>query len=303
MAKNGGWEHREQLGPAAAGKTALEWLAARPGGAPVAEWRARFEQGQVLLDSAVAQPGQLLRAGQWLSWRRPPWEEPEVPLWFEVLHLDDALLAVHKPSGLPTLPGGGVFQDHTLLALLRARFPEATPLHRLGRHTSGVLLCARTIAARAAAARALEQPDVRKIYRALASGVIPRDAFAIEAPIGELAYAPLGRLHAASPQGRASRSRVQVLERRAGSTLVDVEIDTGRPHQIRIHLAWAGHPLVGDPLYGLGGVPRDGCTAVPGDGGYLLHAAQLVLRHPASAELLDLRSPPPEGLRSAGETG
>ena len=301
MAKNGGWEHREQLGPLAAGRTALEWLAARPGSAPEVEWRLRFDQGQVLLDGVAVLPEQRLRAGQWLSWRRPPWEEPDVPLWFEVIHLDEALLAVHKPSGLPTLPGGGVFQDHTLLALLRARFPEAAPLHRLGRHTSGIVLCARTIGVRAAAAKALEQPEVRKLYRALASGVIEREAFAIDAPIGEITYAPLGKLHAASPEGRASRSRVQVLERRAGATLVEVEIDTGRPHQIRVHLAWAGHPLVGDPLYGPGGVPWVGCTAVPGDGGYRLHAARLVLRHPVSGEVLDLRSPPPEGLRGNTE--
>ena len=301
MALNGGWEHREQIGPLAAGRTALEWLSSRPNGPPAPEWEARFAAGRVLIDGEAALPGQVLRAGQWLVWRRPPWEEPDVPLSFEVIHLDGELLAVAKPGGLPTLPGGGVFQDHTLLALVRAQFPEAAPLHRLGRHTSGLVLCARTLAARSPAARALENPGVRKLYRALASGEIDRDSFAIEAPIGPVAYPPLGTLHAASARGRVSRSRVQVLERRPGATLVEVEIDTGRPHQIRIHLAWAGHPLVGDPLYAPGGLPRPGGTAVPGDGGYLLHAARLVLRHPSSGAVLDLRSPPPQTLRCAGE--
>ena len=297
---NSGFEHREQLGPAAAGQRALDWLSARRGGPASPDWEARFAAGQVLLDGERTTPTQVLRAGQWLAWRRPPWEEPQVPLWFEVVHLDDDLLAVAKPSGLPTLPRGGVFQDHTLLALLRARFPEATPLHRLGRHTSGLLLCARTAAARSAAAKALEQAEVRKIYRALASGTMIQGGLVIEAPIGKIDYPPLGRLHAAAAGGRRARSLVTVLERRQpDATLIDVEIETGRPHQIRIHLAWAGHPLQGDPLYGPGGVPRPGCTAVPGDGGYLLHAARLLLRHPRSGEPLDLRSPPPEALAAA----
>ena len=301
--RNAGRDHREQIGPAAAGRTALDWLVR--GGRLSAEdaerlWRARFAAGEVLLDGAVAAPQALLRLGQWLTWRQPPWVEPEAPLDFRVLHLDQQLLAVDKPSGLPTLPGAG-YQQHTLLVQVRARFPEAAPLHRLGRHTSGLVLFARTIAARGPAASALHQRGVRKLYRALAEGTPGWDTLPIDAPIGEIDYAPLGRLHAASESGKPSRSVARVLERRAGATLLEVEIATGRPHQIRIHLAWAGHPLVGDPLYGPGGVPRQGTSAVPGDGGYLLHAARLCLRHPSSGAELDLRSAPPESLSCKGE--
>jgi 23S rRNA pseudouridine1911/1915/1917 synthase len=91
---------------------------------------------------------------------------------------------------------------------------------------------------------------------------------------------------------------VTVLERRRDATLVEVEIRTGRPHQIRIHLAWAGHPLVGDPLYGPGGVPLPDTCALPGDPGYLLHAQRLELVHPRTGERLALTCQPPRLLQS-----
>jgi 23S rRNA pseudouridine1911/1915/1917 synthase len=93
-----------------------------------------------------------------------------------------------------------------------------------------------------------------------------------------------------------------VLERRGGepaSALVEVAIETGRPHQIRIHLAFAGHPLVGDPLFGAGGLPLPGTRALPGDPGYLLHAQRLELDHPVSGARLVIECPPPPALRTA----
>jgi 23S rRNA pseudouridine1911/1915/1917 synthase len=82
-----------------------------------------------------------------------------------------------------------------------------------------------------------------------------------------------------------------------------VDIETGRPHQIRIHLAFAGHPLVGDPLYGPGGVPRAGIIALPGDGGYFLHAERLAFVHPVTGHPVELLAPAPWELRMAGESG
>lgn len=299
---NGGFCHREQITSAAAGRTMLAHLTARYPRATEADWLERIQAGQVRLEGRLANSGDLLLAGQCLTWERPPWREPEVPLATAILFEDEALLAVAKPSGLPTLPGGGEFLEHTLLALVRQRHPEASPMHRLGRGTSGLVLFTPTAGAAGPLHAAFRAPGTRKVYRTLCTGHPVSDAFEIAAPIGVIPYAPLGTLHAASAGGRPARSRVTVLERRAGATLVDVEIFTGRPHQIRIHLAFAGHPLMGDPLYGPGGTPLPGTTAVPGDLGYLLHAHRLELAHPRTGVCLTLICMPPPALRILEES-
>jgi 23S rRNA pseudouridine1911/1915/1917 synthase len=138
---------------------------------------------------------------------------------------------------------------------------------------------------------------VTKRYRTLAVGSPREDRFAIRAPIGPVPHPLLGTVHAAAPEGRAASSEVRVLERRAGTFLCDVRISTGRPHQVRIHLAAAGHPLVGDPLYRSGGLPDPDTRAVPGDPGYLLHSAELTLGHPSSGRLLRIECAPPMPLR------
>jgi 23S rRNA pseudouridine1911/1915/1917 synthase len=298
QAPNRGFRYQEQVGSLESGRTVLAHLAIRHPLASEPEWLRRIDSGQVFLGDAPARRDDILQAGQKLIWIRPPWIEPVVPVATAILHEDEDLLAVAKPSGLPTLPGGGEFLDHTLLALVRQRHPDASPMHRLGRGTSGIVLFAPTAGTRKALQAAFQGEGTRKIYRALCSGHPEAMAFAITAPIGEVPYAPLGRLHAALDGGRPSESRVTVLERRDGASLVEVEILTGRPHQIRIHLAWAGHPLVGDPLYGPGGLPLPGTGALPGDPGYLLHAHRLELNHPRTGAWLTLTCQPPPLLRS-----
>jgi len=300
--RNHGLVYAEQVGAGGAGRPVLEHLLARGGPAGEDEWRARIAAGAVRVDGVVAVAAQRLRAGQRLTWERPPWDEPDVPLCTAVLYEDAELLAVAKPRGLPTMPGGGEFLESTLLAVVRRRAPEAVPMHRLGRDTSGVVLFARTAEARERVAALFRERRVRKVYRALCAGHPEPDHFPIDAPIGEIPYPPTGTIHAATPAGKVARSGVRVLERRADagdgpSTLVEVEIETGRPHQIRIHLAWAGHPLVGDPLFGPGGVPRAGGTAVPGDPGYLLHALRIELAHPRTGEPVAIECAPPPALR------
>ncbi|HLE22565.1 MAG TPA: RNA pseudouridine synthase, partial [Vicinamibacteria bacterium] len=147
MSLNQGYTYRETLGPAAAQVTVLEYLSRSYRHSSADEWRARILAGKVLLDGSPAGPEERLRGGQILAWRRPPWQEPAAPLGFAVLYRDEHLLAVAKPAGLPTLPGGG-FLNNTLLTLLGRIYPGATPLHRLGRGTSGVMLWARTQLAR-----------------------------------------------------------------------------------------------------------------------------------------------------------
>lgn len=175
-------------------------------------------------------------------------------------------------------------------------------MHRLGRETSGIVLFARSRQAAAAIQAAWRGHQVDKRYRALGQGRPAWDELEVAAPIGPVPHPRLGTVQAASPGGKPALSRVRVLERRARGTLFEVRIDTGRPHQIRIHLAWAGHPLAGDPLYGPGGLPLAGLPGLPGDGGYFLHAERLAFVHPGTGRTLELWSPPPAELLLVSET-
>jgi 23S rRNA pseudouridine1911/1915/1917 synthase len=296
---NAGFTYVERIDARGAGCTVADHLASRYRHSTEAEWRERIEAGLVLVDGSPARADDVLRLGQKLDWSRPPWEEPATPMTYAVLHEDAALLAVEKPSGLPTLPGGG-YLDHTLLALVRKRYPGAAPMHRLGRGTSGIVLFALTAPAARIVAKAWRERRVVKVYRALVEGSPARDVFTVDARIGRVPHPVLGTVHAARPDGLPSLSEVRVVERRGPTSLVEVRIDTGRPHQIRIHMAACGHPLTGDPLYAAGGGLREG-TALPGDTGYLLHAMRLALTHPETGEPFEVECPPPPELRGSPE--
>lgn len=297
---NEGFRYRSRPGRDAAGVEVLDYLARTYSKISRDEWIRRIQAGRVLLDGLPAQPRTVLRAGQLLVWARPPWEEPHVPLSFAVLYHQADVLAVAKPSGLPTLPGGGAFVEHTLLSLVRRRFPGASPLHRLGRATSGIVLCAGRSEAFSRICRQWRSREVLKVYRALVTGSPVEDEFSVNVPIGPVPHPLLGTIHAASPSGKQAHSRVRVLERRGTCTLVEVRITTGRPHQIRIHLAAAGHPLVGDRVYAAGGAPIEDAESLPGDAGYHLHAGLLGFVHPATGEWTEITCGPPLTLRTHG---
>jgi 23S rRNA pseudouridine1911/1915/1917 synthase len=259
-------------------------------------WRERIARGEVRIGDRPAGEGDILLPGQWLVWRRPPWEEAEVPLAFAILYRDAHLLAVAKPRGLPSIPNGG-FLTHTLLHLVQQRFPEATPLHRLGRGTSGLTLFARTAQARSVVSAAWREGRVEKVYRALVRGVPDSPEFTLDTRIGPVPHPRLGQVHAASARGKPALTHVRVLATRGLETLVEARIATGRPHQIRIHLAAAGYPLVGDPLYVQGGIPGPN-PGLPGESGYRLHAHRLGLEHPATGQRLELECGLPKELRA-----
>jgi len=292
---NEGYDYRERVQPQA-GETVLAYLARRYPHSTAETWAERIAAGEVTLDGSLATAAARVSPGQTLVWRRPPWEEPAVPLAFAVLFRDAHLLAVAKPRGLPTMPAGG-FLTHTLLHIVQARFPGAAAMHRLGRGTSGLVLFARTGEARRAVAKAWRTGAVVKRYRALVSGRPSREAFDVDTPIGLVDHPRLGRVYAAVREGKPSLTHVRVLEARDGQTLIEATIPTGRPHQIRIHLAAAGHPLVGDLLYVSGGLPAPD-PVLPGEMGYHLHAHRLEIDHPVTGERLVLECALPPALQS-----
>jgi len=219
-------------------------------------------------------------------------------------------LAVNKPSGLPTLPGGG-FLENTLLRLVQKQFPNVNPVHRLGRATSGIVLFAKTPQAASNLEANWNTPRIQKIYRALAQNIAQLDEYEILTPIGLVPHPRLGSVWAASPSGKPSKSVARVISRSAstttgtttgttaGTTTFEVSLHSGRSHQIRIHLASIGHPLVGDPLYGSTGQPLENLPGLPGDGGYFLHAQFLKFPHPITGEPIDLEAPLPSGFSPA----
>ncbi len=300
-ALNHGFEYRKHLGADAAGLTTIEYLTRHYSRFTQIEWLDRIKSGRVLLDGIPTNPDAILRPGENLSWMRAPWIEPDAPRSFAILYRDEHLLGIAKPKGLPTMPGGGGFMENTLLSLVRHHFPGASPLHRLGRGTSGVVLFAISPDAASKISQAWRRGQILKLYRALASGHPARDEFEVDTPIGSVPHRILKSIHAASPAGKSAHSRINVLERRGNCSLLQIRITTGRPHQIRIHLAAAGYPLVGDPLYKIGGVPDEDSRALPGDLGYYLHSQLLGFSHPATGKWIEIACAPPPPLRLSGE--
>jgi 23S rRNA pseudouridine1911/1915/1917 synthase len=253
-------------------------------------------------------PAKRVRAGETILLFRPAWDEPEAPTDVPVLFQDADLIAVDKPAGLAVHPTARVHRN-TLTALLAARYPgeRVVLCHRLDKETSGVLLAARSVSAERALKAAFAGRGVHKLYLAVVHGEVREDAFVVDAPLalaGE-EVSVLMAVRAASEGGLPSRTRVRVLERLRGFTLVEAAPETGRQHQIRVHLAHAGHAIVGDKLYAHGSgvflaVQRGGLSAellaqllLPR---HALHAHAVTFDHPTRAEPITLRAALPADL-------
>ncbi|MQY50320.1 23S rRNA pseudouridine(1911/1915/1917) synthase RluD [Rhodocyclus tenuis] len=214
-----------------------------------------------------------------------------IPL--SVIYEDDSLLVIDKPAGLVVHPGNGNWNGTLLNALLHyspalAAVPRGGIVHRLDKDTSGLLVVARTLAAQTDLVRQLQARTVKRRYRALVRGECERDGM-VDAPIGRH---PTQRTKMAVVRGgKPARTHYRILERFIGCTLVECALETGRTHQIRVHMASIGHPLVGDPVYG-GGASRIPVGAVFHR--QALHAWRLGLVHPVTGRTMQWTSPIPE---------
>lgn len=303
---NQGWIYYDRISSANAGQTVLDYYSQKYRHSSRSQWQTRIEAGQILLNDRPVTCKTILKTKDKLAYHRQPWIEPEVPLKFEVLYEDRDLLVINKPSGLPVIPGGG-FLEHTLLWQLKKQYSHDTPvpIHRLGRGTSGLLLLARSQLAKSHLSEQMRSStigqgdnQINKVYRVLVSGLV-KNNLTITQPIGKIPHPVLGYIYGATSQGKYAKSECRVVEHYNNCTLLEVKIFTGRPHQIRIHLAAAGYPLLGDPLYVAGGtyakVDRHReLIPVPGNCGYYLHAYRLSFMHPRSRSPMSFECPTPQ---------
>ncbi len=201
-----------------------------------------------------------------------------------VLWRDEQLLAINKPPGLRTLPDGYDPDAPHVRRALEGEYGRLWIVHRLDKETSGVLLLARSAAAHRQLNGQFDAHTPRKVYHALAAGAPPWEQFTFDAPLkpdGDRRHRTLPH-----PQGKAALTHVRVLERFAGAALLEARPETGRTHQIRAHLGFAGFPLLSDELYG--GAPSAWI------GRCALHAQAISFLHPASLQPLTLAAPYPE---------
>ncbi len=261
--------------------------------------------GRVTVNGRPARPADALRAGDLVAYELPEPERTEplpeaIPL--VVLHDDPDLVVVEKPAGMVVHPAAGHRSGTLVHALLGLGGPwssvggEARPgiVHRLDKGTSGLLVAARSDAAHRALAGQLADRSLSRTYLAIVRGGLAPGERVVDGPI---ARHPRDRLRMAVVEGgRPARTRVRAVERRGGHTLVQCDLETGRTHQVRVHLAALGHPVAGDDVYGR---RQPGDPARP-----MLHAHRLRLRHPRTGASMTFESPPPpdfaafwEGLR------
>lgn len=273
--------------------------------------QAWIRQGRVEVAGAPARPSQRLSAGDQLACEPLPIQQPadllpeEGPL--ELLHEDASLVVVAKPADLVVHPGAGR-ERGTLVHRLLARYPEMARVggpgrpgivHRLDRDTTGVLLVARTEEAYHALCTAFAERRVEKSYQAIAYGAPRPPSGAFDGPI---ARHPRRRKEmAVVPGGRPARTLYATLTSASGLSLLHLGLETGRTHQIRVHLKAAGHPLVGDPVYGearwktLTGAAQGAARRFPRPA---LHAWRIAFEHPQSASRVSYEAPIPDDLRA-----
>lgn len=271
-----------------------------------AEAARLVDAGAVRLDGKVVQSGSVrLRPGQVLAvelrGREPDVPAPVEPVEVPVVWEDEHLCVVDKPAGLVVHDGAGVGRRPTLVGSLLLRCPSIAEaggdpgrpgiVHRLDKPTTGLLVVAKTAKAREALTEQFRRHEPDRRYLALVDGVVAEPAGVVDAPLGPSRASRTRR--AVVIAGRSARTHYRRLGEGPWASLLECRLETGRTHQVRVHLAAIGHPLCGDVEYGW---RRSSWRADAPPERPLLHSWMLTLRHPCTGELLSWRADPPEDL-------
>lgn len=200
----------------------------------------------------------------------------------EVIHSDGFFLAVNKPTGMLSVPGRGADKQDCLYRRVLEEFPEALMVHRLDMDTSGLVLFARSAEAQRNLSAQFENRNVSKTYIAIVEGVMEKGSGTIDFPLRKDMEQRLPPKHLVDcVRGKKAITQWRVLERYDNTTRVALHPETGRSHQLRVHLKSIGHPIVGDPIYGHAGERL------------MLHAERLEFQHPATEKPIRLECPAP----------
>ena len=276
-----------------------------------------IDEGCVTLNGRFPKKRDRPAPGDLIEIEIPPPEpsalQPE-PIPLQIVHDDADLIVIDKPAGMVVHPAPG-HRSGTLVNALLHHMGELASIggvrrpgivHRLDKQTSGLMIVARTDHAHRALSAALKRREIRRAYLVAAWGHLPRETMTVEAPIGR---SPTDRKRmAVVPGGRDAVTHLRRLERWPAADLLEARLETGRTHQIRVHLLSIGHPVVGDPEYGGGGErgvsgpgrtwAREFARRVPRQ---FLHAHELAFRHPRTGDPLRFRSPLPADLADAAD--
>ena len=285
------------------------WLAGIMPGLSRSRIQSLITAGAVTVDDRPARPSTRLLAGQTICLTIPPPESatprPEA-ISLDIVFEDAALLVLDKPAGLVVHPAPGHATGTLVNALLHhcddlggiGGVERPGIVHRLDKDTTGLMVVAKTDAAMAGLVAQFMAGGVRKVYLALAHGV-PRNARGvIDTLIGRHPH-DRKRMAVVSRNGKQAVTRYAVLRPFAGAALIEAHIETGRTHQIRVHLAHLGHPIIGDPLYGSRRLDQ-ALAVCPAR--QMLHATRLAFTHPVSGAPLDFSRPPPPDMLAHIET-
>jgi 23S rRNA pseudouridine1911/1915/1917 synthase len=300
--------------PESAGQRLDTFLASQIAAISRSQIRRAIENGGVAVNNQPSKPGHSLRAGEEIQIELPestPLEASPEPIPLDIIYEDNEIIVINKPAGMVTHPGAGATSGTLANALVYhfAQISHQPPrrggasrpgiVHRLDVGTSGLIVVAKTDRAHLSLAEQFESRTVFKSYTALVYGRLKENEGKIDAPIGR---DPRSRVKmAVRPEGRRALTLYRVIERFDEFSLLDVEIKTGRTHQIRVHLAYIKHPVVADGTYDGGRVNSIKSVKLRSAISRLkrpfLHAARLSFTHPVSGEKVEFAAPLPAELQ------